>query len=230
MQKIQDYILSISPKKLAFFLVLGPLFLFLTYTILTISLGNISDPSTGQAHAFNIILGMHIILVALIVLIWLAWSRIVVAKVTDTQLGIGRKWFHIAFMVLIFFILFNIGAILIEYIAETQNAITDYKYLINAAREFVNFGGIMIAYPIVCHYAARAATAKRNKKPATFIQALPFTLFLIFGTVIGVPFLHNHVSENTSTNAELMRTYAFAIGLCAIAFIIGLAAAITGLV
>lgn len=230
MSKIKDYILSLSPKKLAIFLVLGPLVLFLTHTILLIGLRSISNPSTGQVLVSNILLGIHIILIAIIVLMWLTWLKIAVAVATDVQLGINRKWFHIAFKVLCLFVFFTIGASSMEYLAAARSWKIDYLSLISASREFVNFGGIMIAYPVVCHYAARAATAKRNKKPATFIQALPFTLFLIFGTVVGVPFLHNYLSEKTSANSELMRIYAFAVGLCIITFIIGLAAAITGLV
>lgn len=230
MRKIQHLLLSLSPKKLAIFLVLGPLVLFLSYTMLTIGFRNISNPSNGQTLTFQVISGMCMLLIAILVLIWLAWSKTVVAHVTDEQLGINRKWFHIAFIALLLFILFNIGAALIEFMAENHNVIADHMHLINASREFVNFGGIMIAYPMVCHYAARAATAIRNKKPATFVQALPFTLFLIFGTVIGVPFLHNHVSTKTSTNSELMMTYAVAMGLCIMIFVIGLIAAITGLI
>lgn len=211
-------------------MVLGPLLLFLVHTVITIIFRNISETSTTHETIVSIILGILFLFLAAIVLIWLFWLLGTVFSVDEKQLGLPRKWFRIAYTVLCFFILFNIGASIIEYLSEIQNWIDEYMYLIYSSREFINFAGIMIAYPLVCHYAARATTSKRSGKPATFLSSLPFTLLLLFGTVAGVPFLHKHFSTKTSTNSQIIVVYAIAFGLCIILFIVGFIAAITGLV
>lgn len=230
MQKISNYIFSLSPKKLAVYLVLGPLLLFLSHTVTSIVFRNISETSATHETIVSIILGILFLFLAAIILIWLFWLRSTVFSVDEKQLGLPRKWFRIAYAVLCFFILFNIGASVIEYLTETQSWIDEYLYLIYSSREFINFAGIMIAYPLVCHYAARAATSKRSGQPATFLKALPFTLLLLFGTTVGVPFLHNYFSTKTSSSSEIIIIYAIALGLCVILFIVGFIAAITGLV
>ncbi|WP_025741517.1 hypothetical protein [Aquimarina pacifica] len=106
----------------------------------------------------------------------------------------------------------------------------EYRSLINASREFINFGGIMIAYPIICHYAARSAIVKRSKETATFTNAIPFTLLLIFGTVLGVPFIHKYFSPKSSTNSEVVMIYAIGLCLFILILVTGFIAAITGVI
>ena len=62
-------------------------------------------------------------------------------------------------------------------------------HLIYSSREFINFAGIMIAYPLVFHYAARAPYIERNVHPVTFVNSLAFTLMHLFGTVVAAPFV-----------------------------------------
>ena len=230
MRKITNWIFEQSPKKLAIYLVLGPLLLFLVHTVITIIFRNISETSAIQESIVSILLGILFLFLASIVLLWLFWLQSVVFSVDKAQLGLGRKWFQLAYAFVWLFVLFNIGASIIEYLVESDIWNDEYMYLIYASREFINFGGIIIAYPIVCHYAARATSAKRNGKPATISNAIPFTLMLVFGTIIGVPFLHRYFSTKSSKNSEIISIYAIAFGLCIALFIAGFIAAITGLV
>lgn len=230
MQKVYDYIFDLSPKKLAIYLVLAPLVLFFMHTMFTIVYQNLSGSSPTQGSGDEIIFGILSLCLAALVLLWLFWLRSTVHSVTEMQLGLPINWFHIAYAILLIFIIFNLSASIIEPLVRNQGWGDDYLYLIYASREFINFGGIMMAYPIVCHYAARAATAKRKNKPATFVQAIPFTILLIFGTVLGLPALHKYVSRRPSTNSQIITIYAIAFGLFVIMMIVGFIAAITGLV
>ncbi len=230
MQKIYNYVFQISPKKLAVYLVLGPLLLFLAHTITTITFRVISDSSPPNQSFINIVSGTFFLLLGMLVLLWLFWLRSTVFSIAEAQLGLARKWFQIAYLILCFFVLFNLSAYLIEYLAEIGKWNGNNLHLIYAARELINFSGIIIAYPIVCLYAASAATLKRNTQQATFVHAIPFTLLLIFGTVLGIPFLHKYFSTKTSTNSEIVIIYSIAFGFCIILFIVGFIAAVTGLI
>ncbi|MFK7814106.1 MAG: hypothetical protein AB8B59_16530 [Maribacter sp.] len=230
MTKISSYIFDLSPKKLAAYLVIGPLVLFLVHTITTIGFRTISQNQSSNQIAVQVILGILAILLGVFVLLWLFWLRSTVHTVEEAQLGVARKWFKIAYTFLWFFILYNIVASIIESLAESGDWNDEYMYLIYASREFVNFSGIMIAYPIVCHYAARATMANRSGNPATFVNAIPFTLLLIFGTALGIPFIHNYFSTNASKNSEIIIIYAIGFGLFIFILVIGFLAAITGMV
>lgn len=228
MRKITKYIFNLPPKKLAIYLVLGPLLLFLVHTITTIAFRSIS--AHANEVAVNSILGILILFLGAFLLLWLFWLRITVYAVEEAPLGLARKWFKIAYAFLWFFILYNSVASVIESLAESGNWNDEYMYLIYASREFINFGGILIAYPIVCHYAARATMIKRSGKSATFVGAIPFTLLLIFGTVVGIPFMHKYFSTKTSENSKIIIVYGIAFGLFMLISVIGFLAAITGMV
>ena len=229
MQKITDYIFDFSPKKLSIFLVLGPLALFFVHTVYTIVYRKISDSSPSQEIGAQLILGILILCLAALALLWLFWLRGTVNFVTESQLGLPRKWFQIAYTLLWVYVGYTFAIVIIEPFLNAQSYGEDYLFLIYASRESVSFVGILIAYPIVCHYAARAATAKRNETPATFVQAIPFTLILIFGTVLGVPFLQKYFSTTPSTNTQIVSIYAIAFALFLLILVMGFIAAITGL-
>ena len=112
------------------------------------------------------------------------------------------------------------------YIENTS--LSEYFYIISVSREFINSAGIIIAYPIVCHYVARTIMVKRSNKQATFLSALPFTLVLLFGTVLGVPFFHKLFSHKSTTNPQLLVIYAIGFSLFILTLVIGFIAAITG--
>jgi len=227
MHKLRNYIFNISPRKLAIYLVLGPMVLFLAHTSIVIAFRTISKPETNQLA--SILLGILSLFLGVFVLLWLVWLRSVIYSVQETEIGLKRKWFKIAYAFLWIFILFNLIALVIESPIKNSNW-SEHAYLIYASREFINFGGILIAYPIICHYAARATIAKRTNKTASFIKAVPFTLLLIFGTVLGIPFMHKYFSKKTSTNSKIIIIYAIAFGICITIFIIGFIAAITGMI
>lgn len=229
MKKVYNSILALSPKKLALYLILGPLVLFLIYTITTISYRNITETTTNKIIT-NVIFNSIFACLGLLLLLWLFWLRTTVYAIKEKQLRLNPIWFTIAFIFLCFFILFNCCALIIEYVINTKHWSTDYMYLINSSREFINFGGIIIAYPLICFYAARATMVKRNNSPITLLNTIPFTLLLIFGTVIGIPFLHKYFSTKNSTPTQIIGVYAIALGICTLLFIIGFIAAIIGVV
>jgi len=201
--------------------------LFLVHTILTITFRTISNSSAN--HVVSILLGILSLLLGVFILLWFLWLRRTVYSVKEKEFGLAMKWFKIACIFLWIFIVFNLIAAGIENSLKNSSW-GEYIYLIYAPREFINFGGILIAYPIICHYAARATMVRRMNKPATFISSIPFTLLLLFGTVLGIPFMHNHFSNKTSTNKEVMVVYAISFCLFLLVLSIGFIASITGLV
>ncbi|TMM59435.1 hypothetical protein FEE95_08415 [Maribacter algarum] len=227
MQKLTDYIFNLSPKKLAIYLVLGPLVLFLFHTGISIAFRTISNPEINQFA--SLLLAILSLILGVFILLWLVWLRSAVYSVQETEIGLARRWFKIAYTFLWIFILFNLVATIIE-IPLKNSSWSEYAYLIYTSREFINFGGILIAYPIVCHYAARATMVKRTNEPATFIGAIPFTLLFIFGTVLGIPFVHNYFSTKTSTKSEVVVIYGISLALFFLILIVGFIAAVTGLV
>ena len=230
MQKITNYIFELSPKKLALWLVLGPLLLAAVHTACTLIFRNLPDGSPLFERAVQLVMGLLVMAAVVLVCLWLFWLQGVVYAVSEEQLGMPRKWFRIAYIVLWLFIGYAVVTSIIEPLMSVQDWGQDYLYLIYSSREFVHFAGIIIAYPIVCHYAARAALVKKNNSPATFVSAIPFTLLLIFGTVLSIPFLHKYFSKKVTTNSEIIVIYAVAFGLCVFLFILGLVAAVSGLV
>lgn len=230
MQKIYDYIFNLSPKKLAIYLILGPLLLFLVHTVTSITFRALSETSPINETFIHIILGILYIFLGVFVFLWIFWLRSTVFSVNEKDLGLNRKLFQIAYIFLLLFILFNVGASILEYVLASDNWNDDYMYLMYSSREFINFGGIIIAYPIVCHYAASAVTVRRRNQAAIFVNTLPYTLLLIFGAMIGIPLLHKYFSQKTSTKSQIIIIYAIAFSLCVVIFVIGFIAAITGLV
>ncbi|WP_344925049.1 hypothetical protein [Aquimarina addita] len=105
-----------------------------------------------------------------------------------------------------------------------------YQDIFYPLNEFIAFGGLLIAYPTICHYIARAAIVKRNNQPSSFLNALPFTLVLFFGAVLAIPFLHTYFSTKSSTIAQILVIYAIAFSVFILLFIVGLVASIAGLV
>ena len=221
-----DHIFNLSPKKLAVYLVIAPLLLLLAHTLITITFQTISRANLENETTVYVLFGILYLVLSAIIFLWLFWLQLTVNVVEENQLNLPRKWFKVAYAFLCFFVIFNVIIAILEFGLLPNNNIG----LFNVAREFVNFGGIIIAYPIVCHYAARAATSNRIGKPATFVNSIPFTLFLIFGVILGIPFLHKHFTKNPSTNSEIMMVYAIAAGLFISILILGFIAAITGLV
>ena len=230
MNKLSEYIFTFSPKKLAVYLVIGTMLLLFIQSASITAFLKIQPNATNLEIIITIVLAISILGLAYLVFLWLFWLQSTVYSIDERELGLTRKWFPIAFGTIIVFIFFNSTVALTDWIKVTQTWIADYMYLINASREFINFAGIMIAYPIICHYAARAATTKRNKQPATFINSIPFTLLLVFGGFLGIPFLQGYFSTKSSTNSQIMIIYAIAFGLCIILFIAAFVAAIAGLV
>ncbi len=225
MYRNANFIINLSPKKLAIYLLIVPVLLFIVQIIVSIGFKSYFEKST----LFSSVSGaLYLAAILLIVFLWIFWLRSVVLQTSESQLGLKLKWFQIAFAIFIFFILFNVFEAIVESLTANLKLSDSYDYLFNAPREFVNSIGILIAYPIICHYAARATFATRNGKPATFIKAIPYTLILVFGTVLAIPFLHQYFNDATQKKSQLIPIYVIAIGLCMLLFIIGFIAAITG--
>lgn len=229
MQKIATYIFNLSTKKLAVYLVLYPLTLFLAYTIVTITFRTISQDFSSNQITTAMPLGVFAMLFYAFVLLWIFWLRSAIYAVPKAAIGLPRKWFQLAYGFLWIFIVFNAVILLIEtYLKDT--GWREHLHLIHASGEFIDYGGIIISYPIICHYAARATMVKKSNEKASFISAAPFTLLLIFGTVLAIPFMHKYFSNKGADSSEVLKIYAMGLGLFMVTLSIGFIAAITGVV
>ncbi|MDC0008370.1 hypothetical protein OAE12_01540, partial [bacterium] len=145
-------------------------------------------------------------------------------SVTISNLGLPIRWFKLAMILFLVFLIYNVCFPMISFVQE------EYRYIFYSLNDFSGFAGLLIAYPVICHYAARAISVRRNGNPATFVSALPFTLVLIFGSVLGIPFFHKYFSTKTSAYSEINIIYAISLGLFMAILIIGFIASIAGLI
>lgn len=222
MQKIYAYIFNLTPKKLAVYLILAPLVLFFAHTITSIVFRTISGTSEADKPSLLIVLSVLFIFLTALVLLSLFWLRSTVFSTEKSDLGLPTKWFNLAFFVFIGYLLFNLCFPLFENIDE------EFRYIFYSSGEIISFGGLLIAYPLVCYYTARAIASKKSGKPATFISALPFALILCFGTVLSIPFFHKYFSKKSSTNSEIIIIYGISFGLFVLLLFTGFIAGITG--
>ena len=140
---------------MAFYLVLSPLILFLAYIIITITFRTISKSEPIDQIIVTVFLGILFVFFGFIITLWLFWMYSTVYHIKEIEIGLPRKWFKIAYVFIWVFIVFNIGEPYFMSFFE-NSGLDGHQHLIFASREFINFGAIMIAYPIVCNYAARA--------------------------------------------------------------------------
>lgn len=220
MQKVFIFIRNISSARFAIYLLIYPLLAILLHTIIGAIIKNTSVLPDFLANSLLILL----LLIGLaIMLLWFLWFPSTVYDLSNEQLGISKKWFRIAFFVFLLFIIYNISALILESTLADENLVYIY-----ATRETVNFLGIMIAYPIICHFSARAIFSIKNNKNATFLSALPYSLLLIF-IPICIPYFHKHFSVLKSTQKEIFKIYVIAFCICILLFFGAFFAAITGL-
>lgn len=205
---------------MANYLVLSPLILLQAYVINLV----FSATSPANEQFASIILGILFVLLSAIILLWLCWFYSIVHSVDEDELGLPVRWFYMALGLLLVYLLFTFSYSFFESASE------DGQHALHALGEFVASGGILIAYPLLCHYAARALVAKKTNQPASFIRAIPFTLLLFFGAVLAIPFLQKYVSTKSSSNSEIIKIYAIAFGLFFLALVIGFLASVSGLV
>jgi len=225
LSKIIRYIFNLSPRKLAIYLILGPIILFLIYNIVTIAIRYATGTNPSEELAFSTLIYLiFFAAIGLFVVLWLLWLYSTIYSVGKENIGLPFIWLKVATTIVIFYLLYNSCFSFIEKVPENFQ---DAFYMLN---EFVAFGGLIIGYPIICNYSARAIVYKQKNEKATFLTSIVFTLLLIFGTVLPIPFFHKYFSNKTSTNRQIIVIYA--IGLCvwAVLFVIALVAAITGLV
>lgn len=225
MQKISNYILQLSPKKIAVYLIIYPLVVLLFHTILSIVLRDLNDALESQKQIISILLIVVIILFALVFLLWILWLRATTLLAEPSKLGIPIKWFHIAFSLFLFYIVYNLAYdSLFNFLSNSHDS---YTWLLYATRETINFVGLLILYPIICHYSARAIYIKKNNSNATFVNSIAYTLLLIC-IPICIPFLQRYFSPIKTKKNTLIKIYAIGMGILTILFIIAFIAAITG--
>jgi len=82
MQKIAHYIFDLSPGRLAIYLILGPLFLFLVHSTYSIVYRTTSSSSPDQDISAQIILGILTLCLSALILVWFFWLQAVVFSVT----------------------------------------------------------------------------------------------------------------------------------------------------
>ena len=72
------------------------------------------------------------------------------------------------------YLLYNLGYFLVE---SADEGFQSFYYMLN---EFIAWGGLIISYPLLCHFAARALVVKKTNQAASFIQSIPNTVILVF--------------------------------------------------
>lgn len=227
MQKISNYILNLSAKKLALYLIIYPLILIVTHTILTVFYRKSYGVSGFPEGIIPILLTIVVACFLLPLLLWLFWLRVTTFSVKDSKLGWPKKWFHLAFGLLLFYLVFNLSYdMLVNFF---KNNADDFTWILYASRETINFIGLLVCYPILCHYSARAIFVAKNKENATFSNAIGYTLLLIF-IPISIPFLHNYFSPVKTEKNTLIKIYAIGLGITFFIFVIGFIAAISGII
>jgi hypothetical protein len=226
MQKISTYILNLSSKILAIYLIIYPLIIVIIYTVLSVIYRNAFDASNFTYSTVPILLITVVSLFLLPLLLWLLWYRAIIVSVDKTKLGISIRWFHLAYGLFIFYLVFNlIRSPLVYYL---ENSAEDFTWIIFASTEVVNLIGLLVCYPIICHYSARAICVYKNGKNATLANSIAFTLLLIF-IPICIPFLHNYTRVIKTKTNTLLKIYAIGFGLIILIFIIVLVASIFGI-
>ena len=205
---------------MANYLVLSPLILLQPYVINLI----FSASSPANEQFASVILGVLFVLLSAIILLWLGWLYSIVHSVDEDELGLPLRWFYMALGLLLVYLLFTFSYSFFESASE------DGQHAFHTLGEFIASGGILIGYPLLCHYVARAVVVKKTNQPATFIRAIPFTLLLFFGAVLAIPFLQKYVNTKASNNSEIIKIYAIAFGLFFVALVIGFLASVSGLV
>ncbi|NRD24191.1 hypothetical protein HNV10_13110 [Winogradskyella litoriviva] len=225
MQKISNSILKLSPKKLAIYLIIYPLIVIAFYTILSVSLRNLKEGLESQTQVISILLIGVYILFALAFLLWILWLRATTLSVEPIKLGIPLKWFKIAFGLFLFYLIYNLAYE--PLFAFLRNSYDSYTWVLYATRETINFVGLLILYPVICHYSARAIYVKKNNSDATFVNSIAYTLLLIF-IPISIPFFQKYFSPNKTQKNTLIKIYALALGILTLLIIIAFIAAITG--
>ena len=227
MSKISNSILKLSPKKLAIYLIIFPLVVIIFYTVLSAALRNLNEGLETQKQIISILLIGVYILFALAFLLWILWLRATTLSVEPIKLGISLKWFKIAFGLFLFYVIYNLGyEPLYNFLNTSYN---NYTWVLNATRETINFAGLLIFYPVICHYSARAISAKKNNSMATFSNSIATSLLLIFFPFC-IPFFQKYFSTVKTEKNTLIKIYTLGLGLMTFLFIITFIAAITGVV
>jgi|GEM_PF-6666139 len=140
MQKIASYIFALSSKKAAIYLVLCPILSFFIYVVFSIRSKNFQTIDSFTLIGFI----TSAVLISGVVVLWLYWMKTVVFSVNKNIFHLPLKWFHLAFAILWFYMLFNI-------VSGTEPT---SLYIIRASSEFINTMGLVIAYPLLCYYSA----------------------------------------------------------------------------
>ncbi len=219
MQRIANYIVNLSPKETALYLVLWPALWLLAY-IVCIGAVKMLD----NAIPSDLIMGLVFISLAPTIIVLVSWFISSVHSVQRSDLGLPLKWFYCALVVLLIYLIYNLYHPFVENVNER------FRSIFYAFSEMIAFVGVVIAYPVLCHYSARAILVKKTNKPATLSRALPFTFLVVFGLLISIPFLHRYLTNESSTHTEIFRIYGIAAFVLFATFIVGFLAAITGLI
>ncbi len=219
MDKITNYIFNLSPRSLAIYLLIAPLVLFLLYNVILVVFKQL-EVSGYQSLVF----GIALLCLTLLVILYLSWLYSIVFSLGENNLGLTKRWFSIALLVLVGYLAFHLCALFKEHFPE------GVSNLFSMANEFISFAGLVIAYPIACHYAARAVYYKKHGEKPSFSKTLPITALLIFSVVLCVPYFHKNFSTKVSTNKQIATIYIIAFIVYAFIFVISLIAAIAGLI
>ncbi|MUU78401.1 hypothetical protein [Winogradskyella endarachnes] len=224
MKRVYSYILQLSPKVLAIYLIVCPLLALTFYVILFLIVSehqSIYQANNKLSQVLFVIINMLFILVFLL---WILWLKATTLSVDTTKLGIPIKWFNIVFGLFLFYLIYNLTyEPLYTFLSTSYD---NYTWLLYGTRETINFIGLLILYPAICHYSARAISAKRYNSSATTSNSILNTILLICFPVC-IPFFQKYFSPIQTKKSTLIKIYALGFGVLILLTIITFIGAIT---
>lgn len=225
MKRVYSYILQLSPKTLAIYLIVCPLLVFTFHTILSLLDRQYQDLFQSDNLLYQTLFIITNILFILVFLLWILWLIATTLSVDIAKLGLSIKWFNIAFALFLFYLIYNLAyEPLYTFLSTSYDNLT---WLLYGTRETINFIGLLILYPVICHYSARAISVKQNNSSATTSNSILNTILLICLPVC-IPFFQKYFSAIQTKKSTLIKIYALALGIIMFLFVIGLIAAFSG--
>ncbi len=224
MESISNWILNLSSEKIAKLLVVYPIGIVLVLT----SVSFLIRAEILQNNFLLQFITTEVLFLALFLVIffWSLWIWATVISVKEEAIGLKQKWFRLGFYFFMFFILWQIVRFLL---IENIDLFTESNIfpIVKETLSMITGIGLIIGYPVICHYAARALLSKSTKKKITFTKALGYSLLLLF-IPISIPFSHLYRHEGKSKTTNLIKLYGIAAFLLFVLFCIALIAAFSG--
>ena len=208
---------------MAIYLIIYPMCFALLHICLLIASKYFKTFSDTTEIITSTLLTIVFVLFISVLLLWIFWLRATTLSVGPSKLNIPVKWFHWAFAISLAYLLINLITYFEDSIPLALNS------AMRVLREIINTIGLVICYPLICHYSARAVYAHEKNERTTFSNSLIYTLLLIF-IPICIPFLHKFVNPVKTENSTFIKIYAIAFGIMILTGLLAMITAMTSII